>query len=98
MWKVWNSLKPSIILMMPRMFYRGIILYFCWLWFVVPLFGVPVIPIWEAIPISGLVSILTFERIGMFHDVREAWVRVGEWSLGATVFFVAAFIFHLFGA
>lgn len=90
-----NAFLPSIVLMMPRMFYRGIILYFCWLWFIVPIFGVAVIPLWEAIPISGLASLLTFEKIGKACELREAWIRVGEWAVGATVFFVAAYIFHI---
>ena len=92
--RIYKTFYPSIILMMPRMFYRGVILYFCWLWFIVP-FGLPIIPIWYAIPISGLISILTFEQIGRMHDPVEAWKRVGEWSVGATVFFASAFMFHI---
>ena len=92
--EIFRSLVPTTILMMPRMFYRGLILYFCWLWFVVPLFALPIMPLWYAIPLSGLVSILTFEKIGVCHSIQESWVRVGEWALGATVFFIAAFVFH----
>lgn len=81
--------------MLPRMFYRGVILYFCWLWFVAPVFGLPPLPLWESIPISGLISLLTFERIGEIENATDAWITVGRWWIGATVFLAAAYAMHI---
>lgn len=93
--KIYNAFAPSVILMLPRMFYRGLILYFCWIWFIVPIFGLPIIPLWEAITIGGAVSLLTFEQIGLVENTNEAWLILAKWCIGATVFFVAAFVMHL---
>lgn len=81
--------------MLPRMFYRGIILFFCWIWFVVPIFGLPIIPLWYAIPLSGVVSLLSFEKIGDVDNTVDAWINLGRWFIGASVFFMAAFLMHL---
>jgi hypothetical protein len=67
------------------------------MWFVASLFGLPIIPFWDAVAISGLVSLLTFERIGEISEVQEAWIAVGRWSIGATVFFASAWLLHLMG-
>ena len=87
--------KASSILIIPRALYRGVILYFCWLWFLVP-WGLPYLPYWTATIIGGVVSTLTFEHIGETHNSTSAFIKMMEWFFGINVFFLFAFIVHLF--
>lgn len=89
-----NVAKASAVMIIPRMLYRGVILYFCWMWFIVE-YGLPPMDYWTATIIGGLISTLTFEHIGETKSISEAYAKMIEWFIGINVFFVAAFLIHL---
>ena len=90
-----NIVKASAILIIPRMLYRGVILYFCWWWFVVPYLGFPPINFWVAAALGGVISTLTFEHIGETKSFAVANKKMIEWLIGINIFFLAAFLIHL---
>lgn len=92
----WKTFIPSACLMIPRMLYRGIMLYYCWLWFIVPIFKIAMLPLISAVCIGGMVSMLTFEDIGQIDNTQLALIRLGQWAIGASAFFVAIYLIHLF--
>jgi hypothetical protein len=67
------------------------------MWFIVPGLHVPEMSLIYAVPISGLVSLLTFEKIGESEKISDSWIEVGRWAIGATVFLASAFLIHLIG-
>lgn len=88
-----DTIKASSILIIPRMLYKGFILYFCWMWFAIP-YGLPELDYWTATVMGGVTSVLTFEHIGQTHNTTTAFRAMMEWMFGASVFLAVAFLIH----
>lgn len=51
----------GLLFLVPAVLFRGYVLTVLWVWFVMPVFNLPVLTIGYAIGISGLVSLLTLQ-------------------------------------
>lgn len=96
----YNGIKDLIIsafiLSVPRMFYRGLMLYFGWFWFITPFIGLKPLPFLAAVSISGIISLMTFEHIGEIHSSSLAFKRLIEWLVAASIPFFFIFLINLF--
>lgn len=76
-------------LAIPATILRGWVLSYLWIWFVVPIFGLPVISIVEAIAVSFIIGFLTHGSTGYdwSKDTQEKFVQI------LSVWFISPFLF-----
>ena len=74
--------------------YRGVAVSLLWGWFVVPLFAVQPLGIVDAIGLSLLTGLLTYQGSG--KDERSAGLIVASAVVGTTLVIAFGFIWQLF--
>ena len=99
--KMASKLKPveniflaSATLIIPRMLYRGVILYFCWRWFMLD-YGFPPLDYFTAAAMGGVLSVFTLSHMGEVKTVYEAQKKLVEWLIAISTFFAGAYVLYL---
>lgn len=78
----------ATILYIPAAIVRGFVVSQMWLWFVVPVFGLPLLPVIPAVGVTLLVSVLTHETSTTAKDGTDV--------LGIMVSSIANSLIYLF--
>lgn len=80
--------------------YKGFILSVLWGWFIVPVFGLPALPVVAAIGINLVISFLTYQPIESKSENGDAMSAIGKainaGILYPTIILFMGWIVHLF--